>query len=103
MQFELFVNPIAAARGAFPFVVILQSDYAETGRTRVVAFLAPAGQVRHPSRRILPEISHEGADYLVFLPEITNLPASLLRHPVGEIASFRDRIVPALDLLFLGF
>ena len=40
-QFDVLDNPIPRARQALPFVAILQSDLAETGRDRVVAPLAP--------------------------------------------------------------
>ena len=44
-QFDVFVNPIVAARRAYPFVAVLQSDLADTGRDRIVAPLAPRGRV----------------------------------------------------------
>jgi len=103
MQYDLFVNPLPAARAAFPYVASLQSDFAETGRTRIVAFLAPADQVRNASTLVMPKVMHDGAEYLVFLPEITNVPASMLRRPVGDISAYRDQIVAAFDRLFLGF
>ena len=36
-QFDVLDNPVPRARAALPLVVILQSDFAETGRERVVA------------------------------------------------------------------
>ena len=56
-QFDVLDNPIPRARRTMPFVVILQSDLAETGHDRVVAPLAPSaalpttGGPAHPDRR----------------------------------------------------
>lgn len=102
MQFDVFVNPLPAARAGFPFVVVLQGELADTGRTRVVAFLAPLTQVRNPGMPVMPKVRHNGSDYLVFLPEITNLPVAMLGRPVGDVSDCREAIVAALDRLFLG-
>jgi hypothetical protein len=39
-QFDVFANPVARAGHALPFIILLQSDRAQTGGDRVVAPLA---------------------------------------------------------------
>ena len=45
-QFDVFANPIVRVRRAMPFVVLLQSDRARTGRDRVVAPMRYVGDRR---------------------------------------------------------
>jgi hypothetical protein len=42
-QFDVFLNPIASTRRAYPFVVALQSDFAQNAREQIVAPLVPQG------------------------------------------------------------
>jgi toxin CcdB len=102
MQLEVFANPLVRARRAFPYVVVLQSDVSVQGRERIVAFLAPRSQVAPLVGRLTPIVEFAGKEFIVLMPWMTNVPASELRKPVADLASFRDRIVDAIDWLFLG-
>ena len=102
MQFDVFRNPVPQARRAFPFVAALQSDMAETGRDRVVAFLAPKSGFPPLPGRLMPDVAIESKDYVLLIPSLTNLPAADLTRAVANIGSSRDAIVAGLDYLFLG-
>jgi toxin CcdB len=102
MQHELFANPNARSRRAYPLVVVLQSDIAE-GESRLVAPLAPhTGPLTRAASRALPLVDHDGEHYAVALPLISSLPRNQLRHTVGNIAQYRDGLTRALDWLFFG-
>jgi hypothetical protein len=101
-QLEVFANPLVRARRAFPYVVVLQSDVSIQGRERIVAFLAPRSQVAPLPGRLTPIVQFAGKEFIVLMPWMTNVPASELRKPVADLAPFRDRIVDAIDWLFLG-
>jgi toxin CcdB len=101
-QLEVFANPLVRARRAFPYVVVLQSDISVQGRERIVAFLAPRSQVAPLPGRLTPIVQFAGKEFIVLMPWMTNVPASELRKPVADLAPFRDRIVDAIDWLFLG-
>jgi toxin CcdB len=101
-QFDVCPNPIGRARRAFPLVAVLQSDLAETGHDRVVAFLAPKTSLPSISGRLMPIVNVNGRDYVLLIPSLTNLPITDLKSAVGNVAPHRDRIVEALDWLFLG-
>jgi toxin CcdB len=101
-QLEVFANPLVRARRAFPYVVVLQSDISVQGRERIVSFLAPRSQVAPLPGRLTPIVQFAGKEFIVLMPWMTNVPASELRKPVADLASFRDRIVDAVDWLFLG-
>ncbi len=103
-QFDVLDNPIPRARRALPFVMILQSDLVETGRDRIVAPLTP--QSRHaPFGRPTDSRSSRsnGTAYAVLVPSLTAMPTADLRRTVANLAEVRDRIIAALDYLFLGF
>ena len=102
-QFDVLENPIPRARRTMPFVAILQSDLAETGRDRVVAPLAPRAAMPTVAGRLIPVVKMENQDYAVLVPSLTALPMADLRHFVANIADDRERILAALDYLFLGF
>nr|WP_294522664.1 CcdB family protein [uncultured Rhodopila sp.] len=100
MQLDLFANPNRGIRPAYPLIVLLQAPVVD-GKTRVVAPLIPA-TVGVPVSRSLPLVEHHGQRYAVAVELVTNLPARLLRHPVGSIAQYRDDLIRAMDWLFCG-
>jgi toxin CcdB len=102
-QFDVLDNPIPRARRAPPFVMILQSDFAETGRERVVAPLAPSAAVPRLAGRLIPIVTVRDEAYPLLVPSLTAMPVADLRHEVANLAGDRDRIMAALDYLFPGF
>jgi toxin CcdB len=105
MQFDVFPNPLARARRAFPYVVVLQADLSAIGHDRVIAFIAArdqVGKVRKVAGRLMPIVSIKRQEFVILIPSLTNVPVSELRGTVGNIAASRDRIVEALDWMFLG-
>ena len=99
---DVLDNPIPRARQALPFVAILQSDLAETGRDRVVAPLAPSAAMPRLAGRLIPIVTVENQDYALLIPSLTALPAVDLRRIVANLAPDRERIMAALDYLFMG-
>lgn len=101
-QFTLYDNPIPRARRAYPLVVILQSDVAETGPDRIVAPLVPRARIPGTAGRLTPHVQVGGADHVVLVPSLTAVRAADLRGARGDLAAHRDDLIAALDLLFLG-
>ena len=102
MQFDVFRNPVTRARSAFPWVAALQSDLADTGRDRVVAFLAPLAKFPAFPGKLMPLVRVNSEDCVLLVPSLTNLPATDLKQVVDNIGSKRQDIVAALEYLFLG-
>jgi toxin CcdB len=102
-QFDVLENPIPRARRTLPFVAILQSDLAETGRDRVVAPLAPSTEMPRLAGRLIPIVKVENQDYALLVPSLTALPVADLWQVVASLAHDRERILAALDYLFIGF
>jgi toxin CcdB len=102
-QFDVLHNPIPRARRALPFVVILQSDLAETGHDRVVAPLAPSAALPTLAGRLIPIVKVKNQHYALLVPSLTALPVTDLRQVVASLAEDRGQILAALDYLFIGF
>lgn len=102
MQHDLFANPAARTRRAFPFIAVLQADLTDEGRGRVVAPLAPRQAMPNAVGRLLPIVRYDGAEFLLALELMTSVPVSALRNKLGSIAQHRDEIARALDWLFTG-
>ena len=101
-QFDVFENPIARARRAYPFVVVLQADLADTGRDRIVAPLAPRARLTGSAGRLTPHVKVASVDHVLLVPSLAAVPAGDLRELRGQLAPYRNEIIAALDYLFLG-
>jgi hypothetical protein len=101
-QFEVFDNPVVAARRAFPFVAILQSDQANIGRNRIVAPLVPRARMPGTAGRLAPHVSVSGAEHVLLIPGMTALRAADLQSSRGDLSAHRPEITAALEYLFLG-
>ena len=101
-QLEVFDNPITRARRAYPFVVVLQSDLADTGRDRIVAPLVPRSRLSGTAGRLTPHVKIAGAEHVLLVPNLTAVAANDLRNARGQLTGYRDAIIAALDYLFLG-
>ncbi len=101
-QFDVFVNPIPRARRVYPYVAVLQSDLADTGRERIVAPLAPKARLTGSVGRMTPHVRVADVDHVLFVPKMAAVSVGDLREPRGQLIAYRDAIVAALDYLFLG-
>jgi toxin CcdB len=102
-QFDVLVNPAPRARRQFPFLVVLQSDFAETGEERVVAPLAPRAGIAPLAGKPVPIVEIDGRQLGIIVPLLTTAGAWSLRDPIADVDHARSDIVAALDYLFLGF
>lgn len=101
-QYDVMDNPVPRARRAFPFVAILQSDLADTGSDRIVAPLVPSARIPGVAGRMMPIVKVEGVDHALIVPRLMAVPAADLRAVKDSLSAYRNEIVTALDLLFLG-
>ncbi len=101
-QFDVFDNPITRARRAYPYVVILQAEIADTGRDRIVAPLVARTRLTGSAGRLTPHVRVGSTSHVVLVPSLTTVRADDLRGAVGTLTSDRDALVAALDYLFLG-
>ncbi len=101
-QFDVHLNPIAAARRAYPKVVVLQSALANAGRDCIVAPLVPkAGYPRTPGR-LTPLVILPDGEFVLMVPGLTGIAAADLGEPVASLDAARAEILAAIDYLFFG-
>jgi toxin CcdB len=101
-QYDVFDNPIPQARWAFPFVAVLQSELADTGRDRMVAPLVPRARMTGAVGRLTPVVKVAGVEHVLLVPRMTAMVATDLRTVIDGLTVYRSDIVAALDFLFLG-
>jgi toxin CcdB len=101
-QFDVYPNPVTAARRAYPWVVAMQCDLLSSSRARVVAPLVLRDALRKTPGRLTPAARFDAADYLVLVPALASLPAGDLTTPAGSIATHREALLAAVDHLFFG-
>lgn len=101
-QFDVYINPIPQARRAYPYVAVIQSDLAETGRERIVAPLVPKARLTGTVGRLTPHVRVSDVDHVLLIPNMAGVAARDLRELRGQLKAHRDPIVAALDYLFLG-
>lgn len=102
-QFDVYANPIAAARSVFPYVLILQADVAVVSHEIVVAPIASQSKFTVAgSGRLMPKVSIDGRDYVVVTGSLTTLPLADLKRRVANLRDQRPALLGALDLLFFG-
>ena len=101
-QFDVFVNPIPAARRAYPYVVMLQSDIAQSAHQQIVAPLAPLGMMPATAGRLTPVVSVEGQEHVVLVPALTGIRSRDLTQRHSSVAAARGALLAAIDYLFFG-
>jgi toxin CcdB len=102
-QFDVVSNPFPRSRDRQPLLVNLQSDLMVRALdTVVVAPLEPAAAGTFADR-LNPQVTIDQMSYVLIAQEIVTVRKSVLGQPRGSIATERDKIIAALDLLFTGF
>ena len=101
-QFDVFVNPIAAMRRAYPYVVVLQSDLARDARDPIVAPLVPRQSMSKIAGRLTPIIAFHGSEHVAVVPALMGVRFRDLAERRGSIASARSELLGAIDYLFFG-
>jgi toxin CcdB len=101
-QFDVFVNPLATARSAYPFVVAMQADLAIDSSDQIVAPLAPRESMSAIAGRLTPIVSVAGSQHIVLMPRLTPMRSRDLTDRHSSLVSARGDLLAAIDYLFFG-
>jgi toxin CcdB len=101
-QFDVFANPLATARPAYPFVVAMQSDFTINGAGQLVAPIASIDYPKGASRRVMPVVALQGHDHVVLVPRLTVMRSRDLIEKICSVATARTELLAAIDYLFFG-
>jgi toxin CcdB len=100
-QFDVFLNPVAAARSTYPFVMAMQADLAADAVYQMVAPIAARGPFT-AGNRLTPKVEVKGKLHVVLVPHMTVLRSRDLTSNVASLAAARGELLAAIDLLFFG-
>jgi toxin CcdB len=101
-QFDVFVNPFASVRRAYPFVVAMQSELTVNGAEQLVAPIASNDYGQSSTRRVTPIVALQGNDHIVLVPRLTVMRSRDLIEKVSSVAAARTELLAAIDYLFFG-
>ncbi len=101
-QFDVFVNSIDATRRAYPFIVALQSDFAQDARSQIVAPVVPLRSMPKVISRLTPIVVLDGSEHMVLVPALTGMRARDLTDRHASLTSARSELLAAIDFLFFG-
>ena len=101
-QFDVFLNPVPAARDAYPFVIALQSDLAADPDQVVTAPLARAARAARTTARLTPRVLLDEEAYIVWVAALATFARGDLRSRVANLAGDRGALLGAVDILFYG-
>jgi hypothetical protein len=100
-QFDVHSNPSRLGRDDRPFLLVVQTRFLDHLKTRICAPLF-VEHAFHPEPHLNPRLRVTGRNFYLSPTELVTLPVRLLGKPVTNIEDQRDRIIAALDLVFLG-
>jgi toxin CcdB len=103
-RFDVYANPGGHA-GTTPYLLDVQSDLFDGLDSRMaipLRSLEHFPQISLPLH-LTPVFTINGADFLLETPKMGAVPQRVLKVPVMSLATERDRIIAALDFLFLGY
>ena len=101
-QFDVFVNPLASVRRAYPFVVAMQSELTINGAEQLVAPIASKDYGQSSTRRVTPIVALQGNDHIVLVPRLTVMRSRDLIEKISSVAAARAELLAAIDYLFFG-
>jgi len=97
-RFDVFAYPETGG-----YLLDIQCDYLSRLSTRVVVPLQPEADAPAPARDLNPVFHIAGAGYVMLTQYMAAVSESELKERRGSLAAEQDRIVKAIDMLFIGF
>lgn len=101
-QFDVYENPDPAGREEIPYLLDVQSELLESLSTRVVVPLVAKRFAGSVALRLNPQFRIRNVAVVMSTPELAGIPAKILSKNVTNLASKRDEIIGALDMVFTG-
>lgn len=100
-QFDLYRNPNPESREWAPYLVDLQHHMLSALGTRIMVPLVAAKSSGEPAiQRLNPTVSVEEESYFLSTAEMASVPIRELSGAIGNLSSYRDELLAAVDLLF---
>jgi toxin CcdB len=100
-QFDVYRNPDPNSAKSHPYLVVLQVNGLDELNTRVVAPLVAPKSIPMFDR-LMPTMSVEGAMFVIDPTNLAAVHVRMLKEPIANLESERNRILGAIDLVFVG-
>lgn len=84
------------------YVIDVQADLLDGLNTRVVVPLLPEAEAPRPASRLNPVFLIEARPHVLVPQFMAAIPLAELGRKTGSLAQERDRIKPAIDMVFDG-
>jgi len=102
-QFDVYRNTNITTRARIPYLLDVQTDLLDPLATRVVVPLCRPEMLKGKlAERLNPVFEVEGTKMAMLTPELAGVSRKVLGERVGNLATERQAIVAALDLLIIG-
>ena len=102
-RFDVFRNESPHTARRFPYFLVVQSDLLSSLITCIVVPLGkPAVVGGKLAQTLTPTLDIGTATMVMYTPELSAVPAAVLRKRETNLDAQRDNIVRALDFLFSG-
>jgi toxin CcdB len=98
---RLDVHPMPGGHPAY--IVDAQADLLDYLATRTVLPLLPEGSVPKPIGELNPIVEIDGRRHVLLTQAIAAIPRRELRPAIASLATYRDSITRARDILLIGF
>ena len=95
-RFDLFVGEVG-------YLLDVQTNLLDGLTTRIVVPLLPLADAPRPADRLNPLLDANGQLYALQPQLMGAVPVSALGRPTDNLMRHYDKIVAALDMIFLGF
>lgn len=97
-QFDVYRNPSKTSQKYYPYLLDIQSSYISEIATRIVIPLAYASSFgSEVMEGLTPKIVFNDEVLLLVTPQISSVPAKILKNPVGSLAHCKEPVINALD------
>ena len=102
-QFDVYHNPNEETNQIVPYLLDIQADLLDNLAIRVVVPLITASAVGKPIKYLNPKFQIDDITVLMSTVELAGVPVSAIGEKVDSLKEQRDKIIAALDFLFVGF
>lgn len=101
-QFDVLENNNPDTRDHVPYLLLLQANLFKELATQVVAPLISVDRYGSRLDWLTPLVMVGTSEYVVSIPELAGVPASVIGDRVASAESQRQEFISALDFLFTG-